>query len=82
MHERDVGARPAERHPQCIEHERRAHVARQLPADDLAAIGVGDEGEEDEPLPAAQVGEVGDPEPVGRSGVEVALDEVRPALGL
>jgi hypothetical protein len=34
--ERDVGARTAlvERHPERVEDERRAHVGRELPADD------------------------------------------------
>jgi len=38
VHERDVGAIPAlaERHPQRVEHERGAHVAGELPADDAA----------------------------------------------
>ena len=54
----------AERHPQRVEDEVGAHVAGELPADDLAAVGVEHEREEDEPFPAAQVGEVGDPEPV------------------
>src|SRR5205809_499642 len=52
----------------------------QLPADDLAREDVDDEGKEDEPLPAAQVRQVGDPEAVGTGGLEVALDEVGAAL--
>ena len=45
-------------------------------------VGVDDEGEEHDALPAAQVGEVGDPELVRAGGGEVAVDEVRaPARG-
>ena len=68
MHERDVGAGPAlgERHPQRVEDERGAHVVRELPADDAAAVDVDDEREEHDALPAAQVAEVRDPQPVRR----------------
>ena len=52
----------------------------ELPADDLAAVGVDHEGEEQDALPAAQVGEVGDPEPIRAGGAEVALDQVGPAV--
>jgi hypothetical protein len=81
MHERDVGARAAlaERHAQRVEGEGGAHVRGELPADDAAAVGVDDEREEDQALPAAQVGQVGDPQAVGRLDGEVALDEVGPA---
>jgi len=74
----EVGAGPtlAERHPQRIEDEVGAHVGCQLPADDSAAEGVDHEGKERSALPGAQLGEVPDPEPVGRRSAEVALDEV------
>jgi hypothetical protein len=65
-----------QRHPQSVEDERGAHVARELPADDLAAVGVDDEAEEHEPLPAAQVGEVREPELVRPGGLELALHEI------
>jgi hypothetical protein len=80
----DVGARLAamKRHPQRVEDEVCAHVAGELPADDHPAVGVEHEGEEDEPVPAAQVGQIGDPELVRAGGREVALDEIRPAGGL
>ena len=83
MHQLDVGAGVAlgERHPQGVEDEVGAHVRGELPADDLAAEGVDHEGEEQVALPAAQVGEVGDPEPVRARGAEVALDQVGPAVG-
>jgi len=57
-------------------------VGGELPADDPAAERVEDEGEEDDALPAAQVGQVGDPQLVGPLGGEVALDEVGPPSGL
>jgi hypothetical protein len=58
MDERDVGSRVAlgECHPQGVEDEVGAHVRRELPADDLAAVGVDHEREIDDALPAAQVG--------------------------
>jgi hypothetical protein len=67
VHERHIGAGAAlaERHPQRVEHERGAHVRRQLPAHDAAAVGVDHEREEDQALPAAQVGQVRDPQLIG-----------------
>jgi hypothetical protein len=55
----DIGARlaPRERHPQRVEDQIGAHVGRQLPADQAAAVGVDDEREEDQALPAMQLGE-------------------------
>ena len=52
----------------------------ELPADDAARVGVDDEREEHQALPAAQVGQVGDPQPIGRLDREVALDEVGAAV--
>src|SRR3954447_15924311 len=80
----DVGAGAArgQRHPQRVEDEVGAHVAGELPADDHPAVGVEHEREEDEPVPAAQVGQVGDPELVRTPRAEVSLDEVGPASGL
>ena len=78
MNELDVGAGPAlgECHPQRVEHEVGAHVLGELPADDPAAVDVDHEGEEDDALPAAQVGEIHAPELVGPGGHELALDEI------
>src|SRR5215217_2132852 len=83
MNQLDVGARSAarERHPQRIEHEIGAHVTGQLPADDPAAVDVDDEAEEQQAFPAAQVGEVRDPQLIGLLGGEVALDAVGAAVG-
>ena len=84
MNERDVGAGAAlaERHPQRVEDEGGAHVTGQLPADDAAAVGVQDEGEEHQTLPAAQVGQVGDPQAIGRLDGEMALHAVGAAVGV
>ncbi len=49
-------------HPQRVQDEIRAHVGGELPADDPAAEGVDNEREEDDPLPAAQIGQIGQPE--------------------
>jgi hypothetical protein len=53
-------------------------VLGELPADDRPAVGVDHEREEDQALPAAQVGEVSAPELVRARRAEVALDEIRP----
>jgi hypothetical protein len=78
MDEVDVGAGPAvgERHSQRVENEIGAHVGRELPAHDAAREGVDDEAEKHHPFPAAQVGEVRDPQLIGPVGREVAVDEV------
>jgi hypothetical protein len=78
VHERDVGAGAAlaERHPQRVEHQGGAHVAGELPADDAAAVGVDDEREEHQALPAAQVGQVGDPQLIRPRRSEVALHQI------
>lgn len=56
--ELDVGARLAamQRHLEGVEDEVGAHVGGELPADDHPAVGVEDEREKDESVPAAQVG--------------------------
>src|SRR5712691_2270016 len=56
--------------------------AANLPADDRTAVGVDHEREGDDALPAAQVGEVGEPELVGAAGCEVALDEIGRPIGI
>jgi hypothetical protein len=79
---RDIGAGPAgaQRHLERVEHERGAHVLCQLPADDAAAERVDDEGEEQHALPAAQVGDVGDPEAIRALDTEVAPHQIRPPV--
>ena len=66
-----------ERHPQRVDDERVAHVRGELPADHAPAVDVDDEREVQDAVPAAQPREVADPQPIGRLGAEVALDEIR-----
>ena len=79
----EIGAVPAARqgHAQRVEHEIGAHVLSELPSDDAAAEGVDDEAEEHQPFPAAQVGEVRDPQLIGALGAEVALHEIGRTVG-
>ncbi len=80
MNERDLldPLGHGEGHPERVEHEIGTHVRCELPANDLAVVGVDHEREENEALPAAQIGEVRDPELIAAGGAEVALDQVRP----
>jgi len=84
MDKADLGAGPAlaDSHPQRVEDQVGAHVGGELPAHDPAAECVEDKCEEHDALPAAQVGQVGDPQLVRPLGGEVALDEVGPPVGL
>jgi hypothetical protein len=50
-----------ERHPQRVEHERGAHVGRQLPADDHPREHVDHEREVQDALPAADMREIAHP---------------------
>ena len=72
-----VGAALPEGHVEGIEHEPCAQVIGHGPADHAAAEGVQHDGEEEEPGPGGDVGDVRDPEPIGCVGGEVALDQVR-----
>jgi hypothetical protein len=51
-------------------------VPGELPANDPAAVDVDHEREEHQALPAAQVGEVRDPQLIGPLGGELALHEM------
>ena len=84
VHEFDVGAARTRRdgHPERVADQRGAHMRRELPADHAPAVDVDDEGQEDQALPAAQVGEVGHVELVRPAGGEVALDEIRAPGGV
>jgi hypothetical protein len=75
VHELDIGAVSAtgQRHPQRVGDEIGAHVAGELPADDPPAEGVDDEAEEHDALPAAQVGEVRQPQLSGRCALKSRL---------
>jgi hypothetical protein len=59
-----------------VDDELGAHVVLERPADDAAAEAVDDNGEVEPALPGAQVGDVGDPQPVRRRRLEVTLDEI------
>jgi len=52
------------------------------PADDLARVSVDDEGDIDEPLPGGDIGEITDPQHVGRRDAELAVQLVQRARGL
>ena len=52
------------------------------PADDPAAPGVDDRGEVAGARAGRQLGDVGDPQPVGTLGAEVAVDEIGEGLGI
>src|SRR5882762_2184654 len=64
-----------------------AQMIRHRPADDLAAVEVQDGGQIEPALIGLDVGDVGEPDPVRRSGGEVAVEQVRgdrevvPAIG-
>lgn len=72
-----AGSALGERHPERVEHERGAHVGGKLPAHHAAAPNVEHEAQVDRALPAAQIGEVRDPELVRAGCLEAALDEIR-----
>jgi hypothetical protein len=65
-----------ERHLQRVGDELGAHVVGHAPADDPAAVEVLDGDQVQPALPRSEVGDVGDPDPVGRRRGEVAVDEV------
>ena len=67
---------------QRVEGEVGAQRAGGLPADDHPRVDVGDERDVDEPRPGADVGQVGDPEPVRGAGDEAAIDEIPRPVGL
>ena len=72
-----VGAALADGHLQGVLDELGAHVRRELPADDHAAVAVDDEAEEHQALPAADVGEVRAALLIGPLGAEVAIQQIR-----
>jgi hypothetical protein len=70
-----------ERHVQRLEHQLGAQVSLHGPANDASAERVEDHGEIEKAGPGRDVGDVGDPQPIGRRGAEVALDQVGPRAG-
>ena len=71
-----AGLACTDRHPKRIQHQRSAHVRRQLPADDHAGEHVEHEAEVDDPLPAPQIREIPDPQAVRGVRGEVTFDQV------
>src|SRR5882672_5614737 len=52
-------------------------MIRRRPADDLAAVQVHDGGQIEPALIGLDIGDVGEPDPVRRSGGEVAVEQIR-----
>ena len=76
VHEPLARPAPGEGHVERRGDELGPHVAGDAPAHDPARPGVGDRGEVAGPGSGGQLGDVGDPEPVGPRGREVPADEV------
>ena len=72
----EVGASGVDRHLEGVEGELGVKARHHPPADDRPAEGVDDERRVDEPGPGPDVGQVGDPQSVGRRRAEDPLDEV------
>lgn len=83
MNQREVGTwlSGPKRHPQRVEDEIGTHVRSELPADDAAGERVDHEAEEHGPFPAAQIGEVRDPQRIRSRHLEVAVDQIRAPQG-
>jgi hypothetical protein len=65
------------RHLRRIYHELRPHVGVHRPSDDLARVGVKDEGQIQDPFPRRYVRDVRQPDPVGPTGHEVPAKQIR-----
>jgi len=65
-----------QRHVERVDDELGAHVVGHRPADDRARVGVLNRGQVQPALPRAQIGDVGEPQHVRRSGPELAFNEV------
>lgn len=68
-------------HADGVEDQLGAQVVGHSPADDAAGVGVDHDGEVEESFPGAQVGDIGDPQPVRCGGGELPLDQVRRGRG-
>ena len=64
---------------QGIQHEAGMGGAADPPAHDIARVDVDHEGHIGEPGPRRYIGEVGDPEPVRRWSMELAIDVIKRA---
>jgi hypothetical protein len=63
-------------HVESIEHELGLQIVAHRPADDPAREGIQHDSQVEEPGPGRDVGDVRDPEPVRRIGVEVPVDQI------
>ena len=74
-----AGARPLrrDRHPQGCQRQVGAQMIAHRPADDLATVEIQDRGQIEPALIGLDIGDVGKPDPVRRSGGEVAIEQVR-----
>src|SRR5690606_38586317 len=59
-----------------VQHEAGMGGAADPPAHDIAGIDADHEGDIGEPGPGRHIGKIGDPEPVGRRGMELAIDVI------
>ncbi len=59
-----------------VDDELGTQVVLERPADNATRVAVDDDSEVEPALPTAQVGDVGDPEPVRRRWLEVALNQI------
>lgn len=62
-----------------VKHEAGMGGATDPPAHDIASVDVDHEGYIGEPSPRRHIGKIGDPEPVGRWGMELAIDVIERA---
>jgi hypothetical protein len=65
-----------DRHHQRISHELGGHSVAHRPSDHAAREQVDDDSDVELPFGGPDVGEVGDPPPVGRLGGELAVEDV------
>ena len=59
-----------------LQHQFRTQMGFHRPADDSAAESVEHHREVKKPCPGRYVRDIGDPQPIGRGGDEVAFDQV------
>ncbi len=67
---------PVECHVDRVDDQFNAHVRRHRRADDATAEHIEDDREEQEARRRRHVGDIGDPELVGRSGSELAVHQI------
>src|SRR5215207_2044185 len=77
MHEAGNRSASPYRHLQGVDHELGSHVRGHRPTDDLARMGVQDEGQVEEAFLSWYVCDVRQPDPVGPTGHEVPAKQIR-----